>query len=157
GRHARRQPGHRQQPGQSGRPGRGEVKEMLTRRTLLAQALAASAGTTVLARDARRAAAQGSEQRDRNKAVVRRFKEAQGTRDEAAIMREVLAPDYKRRRGGFEHLANNAREQGFPGPGSYLRGAFPDRKDEIVDMVAEDDRVAMLFRLRATHQGNLFG
>jgi len=131
---------------------------MFTRRTLLAHALAAGAGAAAVAGAARRAAAQASpEQRARNKAVVRRFKEAQGTKDETAIMREVLAPDYKRWRGGFEHLASNAREQGFPGPGSYLRGAFPDRKDDIVDIVAEDDRVAMLFRLRATHQGNLFG
>ncbi|HYW60587.1 MAG TPA: twin-arginine translocation signal domain-containing protein, partial [Xanthobacteraceae bacterium] len=37
---------------------------------------------------------------ERNKAAVRRFKEAQGSKDEEAIIRDVLAPGYKRWRGG---------------------------------------------------------
>jgi len=130
---------------------------MVTRRTLLTTALA---GAALAARNARWAAAQtpvSGPERERNKAVVRRFKEAQGTADEAATMRAVLAPNYRRWRGGLEHLAANARDQGFPGPGSYLRGALPDRTDEIVDMAAEGDQVAMLFHVRATHKGNLFG
>ena len=53
-----------------------------------------------------------------NKAAVRRFKESQGTRDQAAAMREILAPGYTRLRGGMVNLANNARDQGFPGPGA---------------------------------------
>jgi predicted ester cyclase len=72
-------------------------------------------------------------------------------------MREVLAPSYKRWRGGIEHLAANARDQGFPGPGAYLRGAFPDRTDTIEDIVADGDRVGMLFRVRGTHKGSFFG
>ena len=94
---------------------------------------------------------------ERNKAVVRRFKELQGTKDEALIEREVLAPNYKRWRGGFAHLAANAQGQGFPSAGSYLRGAFPDRHDEIEDMVAEGDMVGMLFRIKATHKANFNG
>jgi len=94
---------------------------------------------------------------ERNKAVVRRFKELQGTKDEALIEREVLAPNYKRWRGGFAHLAANAQGQGFPSPGSYLRVAFPDRHDEIEDMVAEHDMVGMLFRIKATHKANFNG
>jgi len=88
---------------------------------------------------------------------VRRFKESQGTKDEAEAMREVLSPNYKRWRAGFEHLGNNARDQGFPGPGSYLRNAFPDRTDTIEDVIAEGDMVGMLFRVRGTHKGNFFG
>jgi predicted ester cyclase len=107
---------------------------------------------------ARPATAQtSSAELERNKAVVRRFKELQGTKDEPLIAKEVLAPNYKRRRGGFLHLAANARGQGFPGPGSYLRGAFPDRRDEIVDMIAEGDMVGMLFKVRGTHKGNFNG
>src|SRR5256885_1295697 len=82
---------------------------------------------------------------------------AQGTKDEADAMREVLSPSYKRWRGGIEHLAANARDQGFPGPRSYLRGAFPDRTDTIEEIIAEGDRVGMLFRVRGTHEGNFFG
>lgn len=40
-----------------------------------------------------------------NKAAVRRFKESQGTRDEDAALRELLAPGYTRQRGGMVNLA----------------------------------------------------
>jgi len=93
----------------------------------------------------------------RNKAAVRRFKASQGSEDEAAAMREILAPGYTRQRGGMANLADNARDQGFPDPGRFLRGAFPDRVDVIEDIIAEDDRVGMLWRLTGTHKGNLFG
>ena len=39
----------------------------------------------------------------------------------------------------------------------YLRTAFPDRVDVIEEVVAEGDTVGLLFRLNATHAGNLFG
>jgi predicted ester cyclase len=129
---------------------------MLTRRTLLTTSLASGAGLALAPPAIDRAAAQAPVL-ERNKAVVRRFKEAQGTKEEADAMREVLSPSYKRWRGGIEHLAANARDQGFPGPGPYLRGAFPDRTDTIEDIVADGDRVGMLFRVRGTHQGNFFG
>jgi predicted ester cyclase len=133
------------------------VMPMLTRRTFMGHSAIAAAALTM---PARRAVAQDAAQEAvlaRNKAIVRRFKEAQGTADETAAMREVLAPNYKRWRGGVEHLAANAQGQGFPGPGSYLRGAFPDRTDTIEDVVADGDRVGMLFRLRGTQRGNFFG
>jgi predicted ester cyclase len=93
----------------------------------------------------------------RNKAVVRRFKEAQGTKEEAEVMREVLAPDYRRLRAGMENLGNNAAGQGFPGAGSFLRTAFPDRVDTIQEMIADGDRVGMLFKVTGTQQGNFLG
>jgi predicted ester cyclase len=131
---------------------------MLTRRTLLAASLATGTGLALAPPAVDRAAAQDvGAALARNKAAVRRFKEAQGTKEEADAMREVLSPSYKRWRGGIEHLAANARDQGFPGPGSYLRGAFPDRTDTIEDIVADGDRVGMLFRVRGTHKGSFFG
>ena len=131
---------------------------MFTRRGFTHSSLAAGAALAMPAmrQASAQATAQGADT-ERNKAAVRRFKEAQGTKDEAAIIREVLAPNYKRWRGGVEHLAANARDHGFPGPGSYLRGAFPDRTDTIEDVIAEGDRVGMLFRQRGTHKGNFFG
>jgi len=94
---------------------------------------------------------------ERNKAVALSFKKAQGTPEEADVMHEVLAPGYKRWRGGMENLAANARGQSFPGGGSFLRGAFPDRVDIIEDVIADGDRVGLRFRLTGTHRGNLFG
>src|SRR5690349_15403970 len=60
---------------------------------------------------------------ERNKAVALRFKKLQGTQYEPLIEKEVLAPGYKRVRGGMLNLAANARDQGFPSTGSFLRGA----------------------------------
>ena len=96
-------------------------------------------------------------QLERNKAIVRSFKECQGTKDQDATMRAIMSPDYNRVRGGLIHLAENAEGQDFPSPGLFLRTALPDRVDAIEDIVAEGDRVAMLWRLNATHTGNLFG
>lgn len=94
---------------------------------------------------------------ERNKAVALRFKKSQGTQDMPAVEKEVLAPNYNRIRGGNFHLAGNARGEGWPEPGMYLRTAFPDRVDVIEHVVAEGDTVGLLFRLTATHAGNLFG
>ncbi len=94
---------------------------------------------------------------ERNKAVALRFKKSQGTKEMPQVEKEVLAPNYNRIRGGNFHLASNARGEGWPEPGMYLRTAFPDRVDIIEQVVAEGDTVGLLFRLNATHQGNLFG
>lgn len=94
---------------------------------------------------------------ERNKAVALRFKKSQGTKDMPQVEKEVLAPHYNRIRGGNFHLASNARGEGWPEPGMYLRTAFPDRVDIIERVVAEGDTVGLLFRLTATHTGNLFG
>ena len=94
---------------------------------------------------------------ERNKAVALRFKKNQGTPQMPQVEKEVLAPNYNRIRGGNFHLASNARDQGWPEPGLYLRKAFPDRVDVIERVVAEGDTVGLLFRLNATHEGNLFG
>jgi predicted ester cyclase len=94
---------------------------------------------------------------ERNKAVALRFKKNQGTPQMPQVEKEVLASNYNRIRGGNFHLAANARDQGWPHPGLYLRTAFPDRLDVIEHVVAEGDTVGLLFRLNATHEGNLFG
>src|SRR5262245_19722610 len=128
---------------------------MFTRRRFLKSA-AAGAGLTLAAQEIRSAQAQAT-LLERNKAVALRFKKAQGTPEEEAAMKEVLSPGYKRWRGGLHHLATNAQGQGFPGTGSFLRGAFPDRVDVIEQVIADGDMVGLLFRLQGTHQGNLFG
>ena len=107
----------------------------------------ATIGTTMTTSDA---------QLERNKRIVRSFKECQGTKDQDATMREIMSPNYKRIRGGLVNLDENAEGQGWPEPGLFLRKALPDRVDRIEDIIAEGDRVAMLWRLNATQTGNLF-
>lgn len=93
----------------------------------------------------------------RNVAIALRFKQKQGTPDMPQVEKEVLAPNYDRVRGGNLHLANNARDQGWPHPALYLRAAFPDRVDVIERVIADGDRVGLLFRVTGTHTGNFFG
>jgi predicted ester cyclase len=93
----------------------------------------------------------------RNAEIALRFKKSQGTPAMPQVEKEVLAPNYDRVRGGNLHLASNARDQGFPHPGMYLRTAFPDRVDIIEQVIADGDRVGLLFRVTATHTGNFFG
>ena len=87
------------------------------------------------------AAAQTSET-ERNKAIVRAYKETAKTKSAAALQAEYFAPNYKRLRGGLQNLANNAAGQGFPDNGEYLRGAIPDRNDIVEEIVAEGDALS---------------
>ena len=80
----------------------------------------------------------------RNVAVALRFKKSQGTPEMPQVEREVLAPNYDRARGGNFHLASNARDQGWPHPGMYLRTAFPDRRSEPVAGIGRDDLTGKL-------------
>jgi predicted ester cyclase len=131
---------------------------MFTRRGFINAALGTGTGLALTGSDMQWAAAQtGASQIERNKAVIRRFKDSQGTKDEDAVMREILAPNFKRSRVGMENLNANARDQGFPSAGPGLRTAFPDRNDLIEDMIAEGDMVAMKFRSRGTHAGSFNG
>jgi predicted ester cyclase len=127
---------------------------MRTRRTFLKNALGAGAGLVVAARQPRRALAQTESALDRNKSVVRRYKEAM---NRGAATEEFFAPGYKRLRAGLLHLGDNARDQGFRGPGAGLRDAIPDRMDVIEEIVADGDKVGMLWRLTGTHKGELYG
>jgi len=93
----------------------------------------------------------------RNVAVALRFKQNQGKPEMPQVEKEVLAPNYDRVRGGNLHLANNARDQDWPHPALYLRAALPDRVDVMEQVIADGDRVGLLFRVTGTHTGNFFG
>lgn len=93
----------------------------------------------------------------RNVAVALRFKHTQGRPEMPQVEKEVLAADYDRARGGNLHLANNARDTDLAHPGLYLRKALPDRVDVIERVIADGDRVGLLFRVTATHTGGFFG
>ncbi len=89
-------------------------------------------------------------------AVALRFKQNQGKPEMPQVEKEVLAPNYDRVRGGNLHLANNARDQGWPHPALYLRAALPDRVDVMEQVIADGDRVGLLFRVTGTHTGTAF-
>lgn len=128
----------------------------VTRRGFLKGVAGTGAGL-VLARQLPPAAAQDYAQLERNKSIALRYKQSQGTADEIDSQRYTLAPNALRLRRGLQHLRNNARDQGFPDPGTTLRVSFPDRVDVIEDVVADGNQVGLLYRITGTHKGNLFG
>lgn len=131
---------------------------MTTRRRFLTTTLGAGAGLALgLGRVPAVRAQMDEETRERNKAAVLRLKRSQGTSDADTVRAELQAPNYDRLRGGFNNLAANARGQGFPSNGTNLRTAIPDRVDVIEDIIADGDRVGLLFRVTGTHEGALFG
>jgi predicted ester cyclase len=125
---------------------------MLTRRGLIIRA----AGASLMLAGPRLAAAQAS-QRERNKAAVLGYKEAMKTKPQKEVEAAFMGPRYRRLRAGMQNIAANARDQGFPPPGDYLRNAFPDRADTVEEIIADGDMVGLLFKLTGTHRGNFLG
>jgi len=132
---------------------------MSTRRSFLTGSLGAGAAIALGLPGSRWAGAQGtSSEEARNKAVVRLYKESQGTPEYPDVLKEVQSPDYTRLRAGFHHLAANAaNDPALSAAAEAVRVAVPDRRDTIEQMIADGDRVGMLFRVQGTHRGNLFG
>jgi predicted ester cyclase len=79
---------------------------------------------------------------EENKAMVRRMVEAINAGDEAAAVDELFAPRAARR---VKRLF------------AEFRSAFPDWREEIVNLVAEGDTVAGRFRCSGTHLGEFLG
>ena len=85
---------------------------------------------------------------EQNKAVVRRFIEEVLNNENAALVDELLAPDY------VNHLVPGGREafkQFFP----MMRSAFPDLKfhNSIEHLIAEGDHVVARITFHFTNAG----
>jgi predicted ester cyclase len=78
---------------------------------------------------------------EENKAMLRRLLEALNTGN-MDVVDELFAPE----------LAEQAK-QGF----TAFRSAFPDWREEIVDVVAEEDKVVGRFKCSGTHRGEMMG
>lgn len=79
---------------------------------------------------------------EENKAMVRRLVEAINAGEENAVVEELFAPRAARR---VKRLF------------AEFRSAFPDWHEEIVELVAEGDKVAGRFRCSGTHLGEFLG
>ena len=79
---------------------------------------------------------------EKNKALVRQLVDQVINGGELDLVEELFAPE----------LAEPIR-QAF----TSFRAAFPDWREEIVDMVAEGDKVAVRFRCAGTWQGEFLG
>ena len=131
---------------------------MATRRKFLKNSLTAGAYFSLGLPGVRLASAQDTtEEEARNKAVVRRFKESQGTDEFRQVLAEVQSPNFRRLRGGFENLAANAAGSELAEATQPVRRAFPDRTDTIDLMIADGDKVGIRYRMQGTHEGDFFG
>jgi predicted ester cyclase len=79
---------------------------------------------------------------EENKAMVRRMVEAINAGEEDRVIDELFAPRAARR---VKRLF------------AQFRSAFPDWREEIVQLVAEGDTVAGRFRCSGTHRGEFLG
>jgi steroid delta-isomerase-like uncharacterized protein len=95
---------------------------------------------------------------EENKAIARRFVEVLQEffrTGDADLVDSVLADNV------VQHLSEMPPEaqslEGFKQLLPTLRQAFPDTLFDVVDVVAEGDKVALRLIWNATHQGELFG
>jgi predicted ester cyclase len=79
---------------------------------------------------------------EENKAMVRRMVGAINEGEEVTVVEELFSPRAARRVGRLF---------------AEFRAAFPDWREEVVQLVAEDDTVAGRFRCSGTHLGEFLG
>lgn len=90
---------------------------------------------------------------DDNKSVARQFLELQGT----PAIQTLLADDYMALRGEFQNLHFHAAGSELEEASSPLREAIVSRSNDIELVIAEGDRVAIKYKISATHGANLYG
>ena len=91
---------------------------------------------------------------EENKALVRGIVDEAWNRGQLAVVDEAFAPDYQ------EHNPRPGQEPGiagYKGGVEMMRAAFPDLSLDVRDIIAEGDRVAILYTLHGTHDAELMG
>ncbi len=91
---------------------------------------------------------------ERNKQTMIRFKDCINTND-LALAEKLIAPEAE-----FASLVSEAKLYGGAGYLSvveFMRRSFSDIHWEIVDMAAEDDKVAVSWICSGTHDGDFMG
>ena len=91
---------------------------------------------------------------EKNKQLVRRFYEEVWNKGNLDVIDELFEPDYE--------VGNRPpwRKPGAAGLKEFItdnQRMFPDSHTEVLDMVAEGDKVAVAIRATATHKGDLRG
>jgi len=90
-----------------------------------------------------------------NTALVRRFHDAINHQDWKTAD-SIVSSDYRHyvtAADGFKAIA----WEGFKRGNKHLRSAFPDWTNDIVQMIAEKDKVAVILKGSGTHRGSVAG
>ncbi len=99
-------------------------------------------------------ASSSSKQEEKNKQVVREFFEALDRQDTERTDQLVSSNNYSLHFSGTPPMDWNAYKKEFLAPFSK---AFPDLQHNIVDMVAEGDKVAVSINVTGTYKGEFQG
>jgi steroid delta-isomerase-like uncharacterized protein len=94
-----------------------------------------------------------AQEQQKNKQVVRQFFEAADRQDIEGMEQLVSSTNYLFHFPGIPPMDWNTHKQFF----TAFTSSFPDLRHEIVDMVAEGDKVAVRFKVTGTHKGELQG
>jgi steroid delta-isomerase-like uncharacterized protein len=90
---------------------------------------------------------------EQNKQMVRQFFEALNRQDTERIGKLVLSINYFFHFPGMPAMGWKEDKQFI----AAINNAFPDLHNNIVDIVAEGDKVAVRFNVTGTHKGELEG
>lgn len=91
---------------------------------------------------------------ENNKKIARRFFDEVLNRGNLSLIDEFLTDDYVE----HEELPGVTRDRiGLSKHILQLRNAFPDLNAEVQQVIAEDERVAVVVMLRGTHKGDFLG
>jgi steroid delta-isomerase-like uncharacterized protein len=93
-------------------------------------------------------------QEEQNKQVVRQFFEALDRQDTEKMDQLVSSTNYSLHFSGMPPVDWKANKKEFLAP---LTKAFPDLRRNIVDMVAEGDKVAVSINVTGTYKGEFQG
>ncbi|QXQ07420.1 ester cyclase [Sphingosinicellaceae bacterium] len=91
---------------------------------------------------------------DRQKETVRRIYASCWNMGDMASIDDIFAVDVEH--GHFLPGWPKGRE-GFKALVQFWRNAFPDIREDVVEILSEGDQVASRFRLQGTHQGDFYG
>lgn len=95
--------------------------------------------------------------KEQNKAIVWKYLNSIGTKDQDSVAAKTFSKNYHEIRTEFENLYYNTQESKLAKSAEPLSQAIPDRKDEIELLISEGNTVAVRYRITGTHMGNLYG
>lgn len=89
-----------------------------------------------------------------NKAIAKRIVQEIWNEGNLELAEEIIAPDYADNVAGD---GSSVGPEGFKKAVMGIRYAFPDFNITIDDMIAENDKVALVWTFVGTHKGELMG
>jgi predicted ester cyclase len=93
---------------------------------------------------------------EHNKALVARLFDELVNKRNLSQISQFLTPDFKRHDIG-RLFPDRIGTEGTKDHLSMLMGGIPDLRTELIDVVAEGDRVCARYVMYGTHKGELFG